>query len=236
MESTRTSDELAKAVESQDQFMSFLSHEIRGGLNGAALLLEVVRRDLLRRGDGMKETVADLESVRNTIHHTATMMERALFADRIRRGRVEPEIATVALKPLLDDALTKARKIPKEKTAEVEIAGTDVSIETDAGLLTRALVELIDNAMKFAQGPARVAVDAEGNECSIRIGHRGAELSAETIKHLLDPARRPTSTEKGVGLVSVVQIARLLGGSIGASSNATLTEFCITIPRERTGL
>ena len=226
-----TPDELARSIESQDQFMSFLSHEIRGGLNGATLLLEVVRRDLMRRGDGLKDLVADVESVRNTVLHTAAMMERALFADRIRRGRVEPEVTSVELAPLLEQALAKARKNAKDKDADVTIEPTSAAVETDPALLTRALVELFDNAIKFSTGPVTASVRSADSAHTLGIAHPASPLSPDQIAHLLSPHRRPSSAEKGVGLVTVVQIARLLRLPLEASSDPSRTEFRLVLPK-----
>lgn len=225
-----TPDDLARSIESQDQFMSFLSHEIRGGLNGATLLLEVVRRDLMRRGDAMKDLVSDVESVRNTVLHTAAMMERALFADRIRRGRVEPDVSSTELASLLEQTLAKAKKNAKDKLADVTIEATGATVETDPALLARALVELLDNAIKFSTGPVTVSVHSSATHHTLRITHPAKPLSSDQIAHLLNPHRRPSSTEKGVGLVAVVQIARLLNVPLEASSDPDRTEFRLVLP------
>ena len=51
------------ATEAQSKYLSFLSHDLRGGLNGVFLMIEVLKRELVK-DPKFAESVDDLEVMR----------------------------------------------------------------------------------------------------------------------------------------------------------------------------
>ena len=62
--------QLRAANEAQSKYLSFLSHDLRGGLNGVFLMIEVLRRELVKEPK-FKESLEDLEMMRRSICETS---------------------------------------------------------------------------------------------------------------------------------------------------------------------
>jgi signal transduction histidine kinase len=75
--------ELQSVVEAQTKYLSFLSHDLRGGLNGVLLMIEVLRRDLAKEPK-FGESLDDLDVMRRSIVETVGPMDRFLQAERFR--------------------------------------------------------------------------------------------------------------------------------------------------------
>src|SRR5258708_36457609 len=68
------SGQLQNASEAQSKYLSFLSHDLRGGLNGVFLMIEVLKREL-QSEERLKETVADLDAMRRSLLETVGTMD-----------------------------------------------------------------------------------------------------------------------------------------------------------------
>ncbi len=92
--------------------------------------------------------------------------------------------------------------------------------EADAGLLRRALANLIDNALAYA-GQARVRVaKAASGEIELRVEDDGPGIPAEAIEAVQNPFQRLEGSRSretggaGLGLAIVRSIAEAHGGSL----------------------
>jgi signal transduction histidine kinase len=82
--------------------MSFLSHDLRGGLNGVLLMIEVLRRDLSQQAQ-FASSVEDLDLMRRSILETVGTMDRFLHAERFRQGKVQVRPAPIDLAALAQE-------------------------------------------------------------------------------------------------------------------------------------
>src|SRR5205085_3780809 len=94
--------ELQALVEAQTKYLSFLSHDLRGGLNGVLLMLEVLRRDLVNEPK-FAESVSDLDVMRRSMLDTVSTMDRFLHAERFRKGKVQVRPARIDFHSLIND-------------------------------------------------------------------------------------------------------------------------------------
>ncbi|HEX5243342.1 MAG TPA: RsbRD N-terminal domain-containing protein, partial [Tepidisphaeraceae bacterium] len=67
--------QLQAATEAQSKYLSFLSHDLRGGLNGVFLMIEVLKRELSGE-ERLAETVQDLDVMRRSLLETVGTMDR----------------------------------------------------------------------------------------------------------------------------------------------------------------
>ena len=73
--------QLRQATKAQSKYLSFLSHDLRGELNGVFLMIEVLRRELANE-ERFAESLEDLDLMRRSIHQTIATMDRFLHAER----------------------------------------------------------------------------------------------------------------------------------------------------------
>src|SRR3954468_19882542 len=100
--------ELQLNQEAQARYMSFLSHDLRGSLNGLVLMVEVLKREIEGKAASTDEVLADLAMMKRALVDTVATMERHVLADRLRRGVLELKYQPVKLREVVDEALSKA--------------------------------------------------------------------------------------------------------------------------------
>ena len=113
----------------------------------------------------------------------------------------------------------------------------DIVIQMDEALVTRALENLISNAIRYtdAGGEVSMTVDAADSCIVLKINDTGVGISENELVNIFDPFFRGTNSRRepgyGLGLTIVKAIIDSHGWEIGVSSNTGRgTEFRITIP------
>ncbi|MGB5826457.1 MAG: HAMP domain-containing sensor histidine kinase [Pseudomonas mandelii] len=96
-------------------------------------------------------------------------------------------------------------------------------IDTRPHALRRVLVNLTDNALKFA-GAAELWVEAKNGGLSVKIMDRGPGIAEEELDHVMEPfyrvenSRNRSTGGTGLGLAIAQQLALALGGSLTLSN------------------
>src|SRR5439155_23591269 len=106
--------QLKAATEAQSKYLSFLSHDLRGGLNGVFLMIEVLRRELVKEPK-FAESLGDLDLMRRSIFETIGTMDRFLHAERFRKGKVQVKPARLDLRHVIAEAATQYSYQAKDK-------------------------------------------------------------------------------------------------------------------------
>src|SRR3954470_20153686 len=112
--------QLAAATEAQSKYLSFLSHDLRGGLNGIFLMIEVLRRELVKE-PRFAESLEDLEMMRRSIFETVGTMDRFLHAERFRKGKVQVKPAKTDLGHLIAEVATQFTYQAKDKRLDLQV-------------------------------------------------------------------------------------------------------------------
>ena len=230
--------ELKAATEAQSKYLSFLSHDLRGGLNGVFLMIEVLRRELANHPQ-LADTVEDLDVMRRSLMETVATMDRFLHAERFRKGKVQVKPGKVHLKPLLSEAASQLSYQAKDKGIELRVdAPQDCTIISDRELLSLIFQNLISNAVKYAE---RGAVEVIGRQtddggCIVSVRDQGPGIEPEKLSELFAPfSRGETHGKPGVGLgLSIArQAAQMLGAKLWAESKpGEGSTFHVQLPNE----
>ncbi len=218
-------DQLRALAESQSKYLAFLSHDLRGGLNGVLLMVEVLKRELAGE-PRFHESMEDLDSMRRSIMDTVGTMDRFLHAERFRAGKVQPRLATLDLRYVLKDVTASIAYLCKDKGVDLQFdipAGT--SVVTDRDLLVLIVQNLVGNAVKYTAAGTTVRLTAtaapEGGPITIAVVDHGPGIAPDRLATLFNPfTRGETHGQPGVGLgLSIArQAAELLGADLLAES------------------
>ncbi|WP_085704122.1 HAMP domain-containing sensor histidine kinase [Pseudomonas sp. B15(2017)] len=107
---------------------------------------------------------------------------------------------------------------------EVQLSGkSEAVIDTRPHALRRVLVNLTDNALKFA-GAAELLIQRDGTGLSIKVMDRGPGIAEEELAQVMEPfyrvenSRNRSTGGTGLGLAIAQQLAMALGGSLTLSN------------------
>jgi len=195
--------EVRAATEAHSKHLSFLSHDLRGNLNGILLTVEVLRR----AGGGSpdrNEFVSDLDMMRRSILDTVSAMDRFLHADRLRRGKVEVKLVEIDLKSLIGEVTRQFAEQAKEKGVAIEAeTGNCPKVVSDRELVQLILQNLLGNAVKYTkQGRVIVSTSPSGSGgCRITVADNGPGISKDRLEEIFQPYMRgATHGQPGMGL------------------------------------
>lgn len=219
-------DELARAHAEavrlnrlKDEFVAIASHELRTPLTaikGFALLLDDDR--------------ATMDEVRQASRVIASQTDRLIrilddFLDvaRIESGTLHITVEDVSL----DEVFTRAADTMRIKHGErlVEFAGRELQVATDAGKLEQIVLNLLDNACKYAAPATPIRVRARPLEdgVAIEVHNDGPGLTADEQAALFAKFGRLERAREGaeglgLGLYITRSLVERLGGSIRIES------------------
>jgi signal transduction histidine kinase len=227
--------ELQSLAEAQTKYLSFLSHDLRGGLNGVLLMLEVLRRDLMNEPK-YKESLDDLETMRRSILETVGTMDRFLHAERFRKGKVQVHLGPVKLHDLISSLFQQFSYTAGEKDLRLEMdVPPEAELNSDQQLINLILQNLIGNAIKYSKrGTVSVKVE-DGDRWRISVQDQGPGIATEKLSTLFQTFTRGDThgqAGSGLGLSIARQAADLLRARLWAESQPGLgSTFFLELPK-----
>ncbi|WP_433239759.1 sensor histidine kinase [Streptosporangium sp. CA-135522] len=208
---------LAGSRERQRRLIADAGHELRTPLTSLRTNI-----DLLLRSENAGRPL-DPEPKRRLLGNLKAQFEEmsTLVGDLLQLSRSEDEHephVEFAFHDVVESAVRRARLRAPETPMEV---GLDPwHVHGDQAALERAVVNLLDNAVKFSQGP--VTVRLRGGELTVR--DRGPGIPRDELPYVFDRFWRSSSARSmpgsGLGLAIVAQAVRDAGGQIALENAA----------------
>ncbi|HEX2493483.1 MAG TPA: HAMP domain-containing sensor histidine kinase [Steroidobacter sp.] len=198
------------------------AHDLRAPLYRARVRIEEMLQHEGLGGparDTMDATLAELERVQRTL---GTLLQIAQTDGRAREFANE-SVDLAALARELVELYT-----PEAASRDIALtySGVEASVITgNRQLLAQALVNLIENALKYVRSGGRVCVEAatEAATTILSVADNGPGIPAEDRERVLQPfvrlARDREQIGSGLGLSLVAAVARLHGGTIELLDN-----------------
>lgn len=159
-----------------------------------------------------------------------------------RLGRTEPHRQAVNMRQLIENVIDSFRAQMQQRTVVWRI-GNLSGVFGDPNLLRYAMVNLIDNALKYTRHRAETHItidmtseDAREREATFFVRDNGCGFDIQHAKRVFGPFQRlHTSAEyegTGIGLANVKSIIQKHGGQIWFESEPDKgATFYFTLPR-----
>ncbi|MFI1621392.1 ATP-binding protein [Streptomyces lydicus] len=222
---------LASSRDLQQQLIADAGHELRTPLTSLRMNIDLlVRSEQSGRPIPAEDKQALLASVKAQMGELA-----ALIGDLQELSRPpapgQSAVAVVALHDVVGAALERARLRGPSLTFTADIAPWYVRAEP-AGL-ERAVVNLLDNAVKFSPAGGSVEVRLSGGELTVR--DHGPGIPQDELPHVFERFWRSPSARSlpgsGLGLSIVARTAEQAGGAVRLrSADVGGTEAVLTLP------
>ena len=156
------SRQLAEASQHKSQFLANMSHELRTPLNAIIGVSEMLRED----AEAVKQDTEPLDRVLGAGRHLLALINDILDLSKIEAGRMELQLESFALAPLIDDVVKTIEPLAAKNANQVAVH-CDAAIGTmhaDQMRLRQALLNLMSNANKFTEH-GTITIDArQGQE------------------------------------------------------------------------
>jgi K+-sensing histidine kinase KdpD len=220
-------ESLAELDRARREFMQIASHELRTPLT-------VIRgyASLLEEGSlGAMPPMAQqaLRTLLDKSSEMRTYVERMLLLARLEDGAAPPTMASLDLRRVVNDAIERVRPQVelRQGTLDVQLAPAPLTVLGDPERLGTAVDNLLQNAVKFSEGPPRIEVSGSRQNGKVRVVVKDHGLGIPTADQarLFEKFYRVDSPElhnvagTGIGLYLVRQVIEGHGGRVAVDSH-----------------
>jgi signal transduction histidine kinase len=233
-------DRLHHERSSRDEILAVVSHELRT----PATVIGGYSRILLREDVGplTPEQRRFLEESSKACRKLDAFIERLLAASRVAQGGEVLEICSAPLRPLLEEVVGRMRPLFEQRRSLLALHGDgECRARFDPMRVEQVLVNLLDNALKYAAPGASVEVSAGPVEVDGRpfvevvVADDGPGIAPEERERVFQAyvrGRGSCATGLGLGLALCKRIVEGHGGSIALGGNeGGGCRFAFTLPR-----
>ncbi|MET0456315.1 MAG: sensor histidine kinase KdpD [Mycobacterium sp.] len=210
---------IARADELRRALLSAVSHDLRTPLAGAKAAVSSLRADDV--GFSPEDTAELLATVEESIDQLTALVGNLLDSSRLAAGVVRPELRHLYLDEIVHRAIVG---LPRGAAGldRIKVDVGDTAVTADGGLLERVLVNVIDNALRYApDGMVRINAGRVGDRVIINVVDEGPGVRRSQIDELFAPFQRlgdhDNTTGVGLGLSVAQGFVEAMGGSIAAT-------------------
>jgi two-component system phosphate regulon sensor histidine kinase PhoR len=208
------------------EFVANISHEIKTPITAIKGFVETLRDGAL---ENQEDAERFLEIIGKHVDRLEAIIEDLLSLSRIEQVAEREEILLDEgrLKDVLETAIQVCEASAMAKKIEIELScAEDAVARFDLPILEQAIVNLIDNAIKYSSEGKTVWVEAiqTGNETLISVRDQGCGIEKQHLSRLferfyrVDKARSRQLGGTGLGLAIVKHIAQAHGGHVTVES------------------
>lgn len=223
-------------------FVANVSHEIKTPLTAIKGFVETLR-------DGAINEPQDADRFLGIIESHSDRLE-AIIEDLLSLSRIEQEtewekisLVEGSVKNVIQNAMEVCGPRAEAKHIDIKLTCREnLSAKMHPPLLEQAVVNLLDNAIKYSGNDSTVWIEAGelNGRVSIHVRDQGCGIEKKHLSRLferfyrVDKARSRRLGGTGLGLAIVKHIMQAHGGKIGVESTPGKgSTFSISLPRER---
>ncbi len=232
--------QLRRLEDMRREFVANVSHEIKTPLTAIKGFVETLHHNIVETPEEARRFLA---IIAKHVDRLNTIIEDLLMLSRIEnegeRGAIQRE--TTRLRDIFQNAVQICRPQADEKRIRIELAGDEeLEAMVDPVLIEQAVVNLLDNAVKYTDSKktVRVLAQAVDDEIQIQVQDQGIGIEEKHLPRLferfyrVDKARSRAQGGTGLGLAIVKHIAQAHGGHVTVESRlGEGSRFTLHLPR-----
>lgn len=235
--------ELHKANQAKDEFLSSISHELRTPLTAISGFSEI----LLDNPDVQalpEEPFEYLKNIEFSSHQLLSLVNSVLDLEKINAGKMELLPAPTSLSQLFSD-------VTKMVGVKAKQAGVNLNLDIDTSLkgkyysvdktkLAQIIINILNNAVKFTETGKTVSASfvITSDKLRITIADQGVGISAAELPLLFNKYKQVGKHKKegtGLGLCITKGLVELMGGNIKLDSHEGVgTTVIVELPVKQT--
>ncbi|GAA2564459.1 MULTISPECIES: sensor histidine kinase [Streptomyces] len=207
---------LAEGNRIRTALLAAVSHDLRTPLAGIKASVTSLRSDdVAWSEEDRAELLEGIEEGADRLDH---LVGNLLDMSRLQTGTVTPLIREIDV----DEVAPMALGGVPEGSAELDIPETLPMVAVDAGLLERAMANLVENAVKYSPAgrTVLVAASALADRVEVRVVDRGPGVPDEAKDRIFEPFQRYGDAPRGAGVGLGLAVARGFAEAMGGTLNA----------------
>lgn len=231
---------LKEAARLKDEFVSVVSHELRSPLTPIRGFVQLVARDLSRKG-GNEDHVQRLNSAAAHVDRMTRLVDDLLDVSRLKAGLLDLRRSPVNLADICFEVITDRQAGGVKQAIKLDELPSDVVGEWDADRLYQVIDNLVGNAIKYSppDGIVRISMceDRDNGSASVTIADEGPGISADEREQVFSAFFRTKSAAAsqvsglGLGLYICSELVHAHGGEISVhESDSGGAAFRVTLP------
>lgn len=227
---------LMQADEAKTLFLATASHELKTPLTVisgfAELLLSMPDLPESEKREG-------LETIRRRAAELASIVDRLLLSSRIESGRVQVNVESIDLVPLVRERVEALARVTGRQVSLTSVESVPQA-DADPSAFTTIVDHLLENAIRYSPGgePVDAVVRVVHDSVEVSIQDRGIGMDRHQQQRCFERFWQAESTDvrrfggTGIGLYIVKSLVEAMSGSISVTSQLGRgTTFTLRLPR-----
>jgi signal transduction histidine kinase len=227
-----------KLARLKTDLVAAVSHELRTPLASMRVLVDGLLADDELDPAKTKEYLGLLSAENSRL---TRVIENFLTFSRLDRGRQQFSFAAAAPSAIVTAAIEAVRdRLPADASLRVDVEAGLPQIVADEDALVTALINLLDNAIKYTPADKRLEVQArrDGKDAVLfAVGDNGIGIPVREQRRIfrrfyrVDQRLTRETSGVGLGLSIVEQIVRAHGGTVAVRSESGVgSTFTVRVP------
>lgn len=227
----------------KSDFVANVSHELKTPLSLVRMFGELLQSG---RVESPEKRNQYLHIIVSESERLAALIENVLDFAKVERGKAAYDFSRCNLVDVVARAVEVCRARAEQEHVALEFSCEleDLNIEIDERAIEIAVINLVDNAVKYASSGLRVAIEIKtvGAYVHIRVRDWGPGIAEDEKRRVFDRFVRGKNTQghrvrgSGIGLALVKHIAQAHGGDAWVIDNNEGSGSCFVVSlRKETG-
>src|SRR5699024_84517 len=208
-------NELNSFIQSQHHFFQNASHELKTPLMTIQGYAEGIRDGVFEGEEadrGLHVMVAEINRLKKIINEIILLAKLDSESFIYQAEKID-------LKSFMEKIFERALPIANEKNITLKLSDVDeVLVSFDEGRMLQAVMNIVTNAIRHAQGEVGIAVYTKRKQVQIVVTDDGEGIDEELLKKLFHRFVKGESGDTGLGLAIARAIVERSGGHIKAGN------------------
>lgn len=193
-------DRLEASFKKERQFTSDASHELRTPV--AIISAQAEQGLALLKSRQNKECADAFMSIQAECRKMSYLISQLLMLNKSDEGKYELNLETLDLNLITEEVANEFKSLSSRKEIKIIFNSQDnILINADQTLITRMLINLVDNATRYTSsgGTVEISLLKENDYAVIKVSDTGKGIEKKDIDHIFDRFYQANEARNGLG-------------------------------------